>query len=64
MAITGYLMFRNDTQSQVTLNLLTKKISTKIAIYTTLLNPISKHAIIITAFAMTIEDNFFYNNNK
>ncbi|KAL5553757.1 hypothetical protein UlMin_041158 [Ulmus minor] len=56
MAILGYLMFGDDLKSQVTLNLPLKKISTQIAIYTTLINPLTKYAIIITPIATAIED--------
>ncbi|KAL5540669.1 hypothetical protein UlMin_042861 [Ulmus minor] len=56
MAILGYLMFGDYLKSQVTLNLPLKKISTQIAIYTTLINPLTKYAIIITPIATAIED--------
>ncbi|XLR59389.1 vacuolar amino acid transporter 1 isoform X1 [Arachis ipaensis] len=56
MAIIGYKMFGEHVNSQVTLNLPTKKISTKIAIYTTLINPFTKYAVIITPIANAIEE--------
>ncbi|XP_065856612.1 amino acid transporter AVT1J-like, partial [Euphorbia lathyris] len=48
MVVIGYLMFRSDVESQITLNLPTKTLSSKIAIYTTLVNPIAKYALMIT----------------
>ncbi|XVF14270.1 hypothetical protein REPUB_Repub09cG0044200 [Reevesia pubescens] len=48
MAIFGYLMFGSDVQSQITLNLPTNKLSARVAIYTTLVNPISKYALMVT----------------
>ncbi|KAJ7974404.1 putative Amino acid transporter [Quillaja saponaria] len=48
MAIFGYLMFGSEVQSQITLNLPTDKLSSRVAIYTTLVNPISKYALMVT----------------
>lgn len=48
MAIIGYLMFGAQVESQITLNLPINKISSQIAIYTTLVNPISKYALMVT----------------
>ncbi|KAJ4973710.1 hypothetical protein NE237_006884 [Protea cynaroides] len=56
MAILGYLMYGSNIQSQVTLNLPTGKLSSKIAIYTTLVNPITKYALMITPIVSAIEN--------
>ncbi|KAK8921788.1 hypothetical protein KSP39_PZI020267 [Platanthera zijinensis] len=56
MAILGYLMYGDDLQSQVTLNLPAGKIGSKIAIYTTLINPFAKYALTITPIALSIEE--------
>ncbi|MED6119195.1 hypothetical protein PIB30_009594 [Stylosanthes scabra] len=48
MAIIGYLMFGPNVESQVTLNLPIDKLSSRVAIYTTLVNPISKYALMTT----------------
>lgn len=45
MAAFGYLMFGSDVQSEITLNLPTKNLSSKVATYTTLITPIAKYAI-------------------
>ncbi|XP_058740838.1 amino acid transporter AVT1I-like [Vicia villosa] len=51
-AIIGYIMFGSKVESQVTLNLPLDKLSSRIAIYTTLVTPITKFAIV----AMPITD--------
>lgn len=56
MAILGYLMFGSRLQSQITLNLPTDKLSGKVAIYTTLVNPIAKYALMITPIVTAIEN--------
>ncbi|XP_020099134.1 vacuolar amino acid transporter 1-like [Ananas comosus] len=55
-AILGYLMYGEDLQSQVTLNLPTGKIYTKIAIYTTLINPLTKYALVVSPIMTAIEE--------
>lgn len=55
MGILGYSMFGKNADSQVTLNLPTHKLSSKIAIYTTLTIPLSKYALIMTPVAEAIK---------
>ncbi|GAB4840012.1 hypothetical protein Ancab_020721 [Ancistrocladus abbreviatus] len=62
MAILGYLMYGETIMSQVTLNLPTRKISSQIAIYTTLINPLTKYALIITPIAIAIEERLPFKN--
>ncbi|GMP58296.1 hypothetical protein CsSME_00022012 [Camellia sinensis var. sinensis] len=64
MAVLGYLMFGENLMSQVTLNLPTHNISSKIAIYTTLINPITKYAIIISPIATAIEATSPFRNSR
>ncbi|KAK8710153.1 hypothetical protein V6N13_145492 [Hibiscus sabdariffa] len=64
MAVFGYLMFGSDVQSQITLNLPTNKLSSRIAIYTTLVNPISKYALMVTPIINTTKARFPYHCNK
>ncbi|XVE68142.1 hypothetical protein DITRI_Ditri09bG0045600 [Diplodiscus trichospermus] len=64
MAILGYLMFGSDVQSQITLNLPTSKLSSRVAIYTTLVNPISKYALMVTPIVNAIKTLFPYHYNK
>ncbi|KAJ7943473.1 putative Amino acid transporter [Quillaja saponaria] len=58
MAILGYLMYGAYSKSQVTLNLPITKINTKIAIYATLINPLTKYAFVITPIANAVEDTY------
>ena len=64
MAILGYLMFGENLKSQVTLNLPIGKMSSNLAIYTTLINPLTKYAIVITPIANAIEDAFSFPNSR
>ncbi|XP_007032545.2 PREDICTED: vacuolar amino acid transporter 1 isoform X1 [Theobroma cacao] len=64
MAIFGYLMFGSDVQSQITLNLPTNKLSSRVAIYTTLVNPISKYALMVTPIVNATKTWFPYHCNK
>ncbi|XP_024975889.1 amino acid transporter AVT1I-like isoform X2 [Cynara cardunculus var. scolymus] len=66
MAVVGYLMFGSNVESQITLNLPTDKISSRVAICTTLVNPIAKYALMVTPIVDTIEARFltFYNTRK
>ncbi|PWA78382.1 amino acid transporter, transmembrane domain-containing protein [Artemisia annua] len=66
MAVVGYLMFGTNVQSQITLNLPTEKISSRVAICTTLVNPIAKYALMVTPIMDSIEERFLsiYNTRK
>ncbi|XP_009360336.2 amino acid transporter AVT1I [Pyrus x bretschneideri] len=64
MAVLGYLMFGQNLKSQVTLNLPVRKISSRIAIYITIINPLTKYAIIITPIAAAIEDTRPFRNSR
>ncbi|OMO79045.1 Amino acid transporter, transmembrane [Corchorus capsularis] len=64
MAILGYLMYGEHLKSQVTLNLPIKKFSSKIAIYTTLINPLTKYAIITAPIANAIEEKSFFKDSR
>ncbi|XP_027352126.1 amino acid transporter AVT1I-like [Abrus precatorius] len=56
MAVIGYLMFGPAVESQVTLSLPLDKVSSKIAIYTTLVNPICKFALMATPITNALND--------
>lgn len=64
MAVIGYLMFGETLTSQITLNLPIKKISSKVAIYTTLISPITKYAILIYPIATAIEYSYSIKNSR
>nr|CAD40981.2 OSJNBa0072F16.6 [Oryza sativa Japonica Group]CAH67081.1 OSIGBa0097P08.11 [Oryza sativa]CAH67449.1 H0219H12.6 [Oryza sativa] len=56
MAVLGYLMYGDGVLSQVTLNLPSARLSSKVAIYTTLLNPVTKYALVVTPIAAAVEE--------
>ncbi|XP_027061114.1 amino acid transporter AVT1J-like [Coffea arabica] len=64
MAILGYLMFGSKVHSQITLDLSTNKISSKVAIYTTLVNPIAKYALMVTPIVDAIENRLLSGHKK
>ncbi|CAN6270479.1 unnamed protein product [Urochloa humidicola] len=55
MGVIGYLMYGDALMSQVTLNLPAGKASSKVAIYTTLVNPLTKYALVIAPIAEALE---------
>lgn len=64
MAIIGYLMFGSNVDSQITLNLPTVNISSRVAICTTLVSPIAKYALMLTPIVNAIEARFQSSCNK
>ncbi|KAL5543766.1 hypothetical protein UlMin_007550 [Ulmus minor] len=54
-ACESYLMYGDNVESQITLNLPTSQISANIAIYTTLLIPITRFALMMSPVANVIE---------
>lgn len=59
-------MFGEEVESQVTLNLQTGKLSSRVAIYTTLVNPIAKYALMLTPVinAVKVKVSCHYNNKR
>lgn len=55
-AVLGYLIYGDDVQSQVTLNLTTGKVYSKIAVVTTLINPLAKYALLVAPITAAIEE--------
>ncbi|XP_020534696.1 amino acid transporter AVT1I isoform X2 [Jatropha curcas] len=64
MAIIGYLMYGQNVESQVTLNLPVHEACSKIAIYTILAGPIAKYPLTITPVANVIESWLPLNYQK
>ncbi|KAL2333002.1 hypothetical protein Fmac_014215 [Flemingia macrophylla] len=62
--VFGYLMFGQEVESQVTLNLPTNKFSSHVAIFTTLVNPITKYALMITPVINAIKRKVSWHHNK
>ncbi|GAB2297188.1 hypothetical protein Dimus_031301 [Dionaea muscipula] len=56
MATAGYLMFGGNVESQVTLSLPVNKMGSQVAIYTTLINPITKYALVVAPLALGMEN--------
>ncbi|XP_057252116.1 amino acid transporter AVT1C isoform X1 [Beta vulgaris subsp. vulgaris] len=55
-AVLGYLMFGESTQSQFTLNMPQNLIASKLAVWTTVVNPFTKYALTISPVAMSLEE--------
>ncbi|XP_043707740.1 amino acid transporter AVT1C-like [Telopea speciosissima] len=56
VALMGYKMFGESIQSQFTLNLPHDLVATKIAVWTTVVNPFTKYALTMTPVAMSLEE--------
>jgi vesicular inhibitory amino acid transporter len=63
-AFMGYKMFGDDTLSQFTLNLPQDLVATKIAVWTTVVNPFTKYALTISPVAMSLEELIPANHAK
>ncbi|XP_074309322.1 amino acid transporter AVT1C-like [Silene latifolia] len=55
-AVLGYLMFGESTQSQFTLNMPSNLVASKLAVWTTVVNPFTKYALTISPVAMCLEE--------
>lgn len=58
IAIFGYLMFGSKLDPEITLNLPIHKLSSRVAIYTTLVSPLSKYALMLEPVASATESWF------
>lgn len=63
MAVISYLMYGTKVNSQITLNLPVEALSSKIAIYTTLVNPMSKYALMLEP-VVNYTESLFPNHHK
>ncbi|XP_051148367.1 amino acid transporter AVT1A-like [Andrographis paniculata] len=55
-AIMGILMFGDDTKSQITLNLPPNTIGSQVAIWTTIINPLTKYSLLMNPLARSLEE--------
>lgn len=55
-AVMGYIMFGDSAESQFTLNLPTDLVASKIAFWTTIVNPFTKYALTMAPVAMSLEE--------
>ncbi|KAI4305336.1 hypothetical protein L6164_028707 [Bauhinia variegata] len=63
-AVLGYLMFGSKVASEITLNLASNKVSTKVAIYIVLVSPIAKYPLTVTPVVDSIKSAFPPHYNK
>ncbi|KAK4707870.1 hypothetical protein R3W88_028795 [Solanum pinnatisectum] len=63
-AVMGYMMFGDSAESQFTLNLPTDLVASKIAFWTTIVNPFTKYALTMAPVAMSLEELIPSNHTK
>ncbi|CAO2190909.1 unnamed protein product [Urochloa humidicola] len=57
-AVLGYMIYGDGVESQVTLNLPSGKLYTKVAIVMTLVNPLAKYALLAAPITAAVEEKF------
>ncbi|GAV62530.1 Aa_trans domain-containing protein [Cephalotus follicularis] len=64
VASVGYMMFGESTQSQFTLNMPKDLVASKIAVWTTVVNPFTKYALTMSPVALSLEELIPSNQRK
>ncbi|XP_023731644.1 amino acid transporter AVT1A [Lactuca sativa] len=58
VAIAGFLMFGEQSLSQITLNMPEDAVASKVALLTVIINPVTKYALLMNPLASAIEELF------
>ncbi|VFQ92460.1 unnamed protein product [Cuscuta campestris] len=56
VAVMGYKMFGDCAESQFTLNMPKELVASKIAVWTTVVNPLTKYALVMAPVALSLEE--------